>query len=411
MQLGWVDYSREERETIKELLKVLGESGSLDELGVGIVRDSISVLLYPGTSVLHTRAKYYILIPELFRKAMKSGLTTGAEVRNLINTDQDRIARALRRAIDEETGKKATGIIGGRSDRGVKMKPTRIYWNALRTTEILCNGDMSFDDACSAVAGYNRKIQNIVIKYEGEDDGGDADDAGAGNFALFNTPCKERIEDYLDNPTLHLRKDEADYLRTQFLRVPVMKNTLMEYCLKTKTSFDGVLLDDIHKDGMSEVLRRNLELATEFANFIYGAYIVYNLLFFENGGENATADEKNRLEEKYKYWKKDNSGLPHRDEILKLVRNHEHYKAALRDFLTKFENAVNSNTSEVCSDEEKQIVRQREQACKSVKAKIGKDYPFQEVQTAPMNYRHDTGQTIISDILKGMARDDAQEKI
>ena len=149
MQLGWVDYSREERETIKELLKVLGESGSLDELGVGIVRDSISVLLYPGTSVLHTRAKYYILIPELFRKAMKSGLTTGAEVRNLINTDQDRITRALRRAIDEEIGKKAAGIIGGRSDRGVKMKPTRIYWNALRTTEILCNGDMSFDDDCS----------------------------------------------------------------------------------------------------------------------------------------------------------------------------------------------------------------------------------------------------------------------
>mgnify|MGYP000580022418 FL=1 len=115
MQLGWVDYSREERETIKELLKVLGESGSLDELGVGIVRDSISVLLYPGTSVLHTRAKYYILIPELFRKAIKSGLTTGAEVRNLINTDQDRIARALRRAIDEETGKKAAGIKIGRA--------------------------------------------------------------------------------------------------------------------------------------------------------------------------------------------------------------------------------------------------------------------------------------------------------
>ena len=127
MQLGWVDYSKEERETIKALLKVLRESGSLDEIDVGIVRDSISNLLYPGTSVLHTRAKYYILIPELFKKAMKSGLTTGAEVRNLFNTDQDRIARALRRVIDEETGTKAAGIIGGRSDCGVKMKPTRIY--------------------------------------------------------------------------------------------------------------------------------------------------------------------------------------------------------------------------------------------------------------------------------------------
>ena len=407
MQLGWVDYSREERETIKELLKVLGESGSLDELGVGIVRDSISDLLYPGTSVLHTRAKYYILIPELFKKAMKSGLTTGSEVRNLINTDQDRIARALRRAIDEETGTKAAGIIGGRSDRGVKMKPTRIYWNALRTTEILCNSDMSFDDACSAVAGYNRKTQNIVIKYESEDDGGDADDAGVGNFALFTAPCKERIEDFLENPTLHLRKDEADYLRTQFLHVPVMKNTLMEYCLKTKTSYEGVALGDIPKDGMPEVLAHNLELATEFANFIYGAYIVYNLMFFENGGDYATADEKSRLENKYKTWKRNNPGLPHRDEIMKLVRNHEHYKAALRDFLIRFEDAVSNNKTDNCSDEEKRIVRQREQACKSVKAKLGKDYPFQEIQTAPMNYRHGTGQTIISDILKGMVRDDA----
>lgn len=407
MQLGWVDYSREERETIKELLKVLGESGSLDELGVGIVRDSISDLLYPGTSVLHTRAKYYILIPELFKKAMKSGLTTSSEVRNLINTDQDRIARALRRAIDEETGTKAAGIIGGRSDRGVKMKPTRIYWNALRTTEIPCNSDMSFDDACSAVAGYNRKTQNIVIKYESEDDGGDADDVGAGNFALFTAPCKERIEDYLENPTLHLRKDEADYLRTQFLHVPVMKNTLMEYCLKTKTSYQGVALDDIPTEGMPEVLAHNLELATEFANFIYGAYIVYNLLFIENGGEYATAEEKSRLENKYRDWKKKSPGLPHRDEILKFVRNHEHYKAALRDFLIRFESAVKNNTTDSCSDEEKRIIKQREQACKSVKAKIGKDYPYQEIQSSPMNYRHGTGQTIISDILKGMVRDDA----
>ena len=407
MQLGWVDYSREERETIKELLKVLGESGSLDELGVGIVRDSISDLLYPGTSVLHTRAKYYILIPELFKKAMKSGLTTSSEVRNLINTDQDRIARALRRAIDEETGTKAAGIIGGRSDRGVKMKPTRIYWNSLRTTEILCNSDMSFDDACSAVAGYNRKTQNIVIKYESEDDGGDADDVGAGNFALFTAPCKERIEDYLENPTLHLRKDEADYLRTQFLHVPVMKNTLMEYCLKTKTSYQGVALDDIPTEGMPEVLAHNLELATEFANFIYGAYIVYNLLFIENGGEYATAEEKSRLENKYRDWKKKSPGLPHRDEILKFVRNHEHYKAALRDFLIRFESAVKNNTTDSCSDEEKRIIKQREQACKSVKAKIGKDYPYQEIQSSPMNYRHGTGQTIISDILKGMVRDDA----
>ena len=412
MQLGWVDYSRQERETIKELLKMLGDSSSLDELGVGIVRDTISDLLYPGTSVLHTRAKYYILIPELFKKAMKSGLTTRSEVRRLIDADQDEIARTLRRAIDEETGTKALGIIGGRSDRAVKMKPTRIYWNALRTTGILCNPTLSYDDACGAVASYNKKNQNITIKYETDDDAGDALDAENRGFTLFSAPCAQSIEDFLQNPTLHLTGDEASYLREQFMHVPIMKDTLMEYCLRTKTSFaDKAFLEIQSTANMSEELKYRLKLAVEFANFIYGAYIVYNLLFWENGGENATDEEKSRLEDRYKTWKRTNIGLPHREEILNLVSGHEPYKGALRKFLFEFEAAVKANQTDVCSVEEKNLVKGRERFCKKEKAKIGRAEPFVETQPAPMNYRHGTGQTIISDILSGMAKDNGEKKI
>lgn len=146
-------------------------------------------------------------------------------------------------------------------------------------------------------------------------------------------------------------------------------------------------------------------LAKEFANFIYGAYIVYNLLFWENGGDYATDDVKENIEERYKLWKEKNIGLPHREDILGLVRGHEHYKAALRDFLIKFEAAVKANTLDVCSDEEKALVKGRECFCKREKAKLGRDYPFGEIQTSPMNYRHGTGQTIISDILKGLVKD------
>ena len=406
MQLGWIDYSRQERDTIKELLKILGEPSSVDELGVGIVRDSISDLLYPGTSVLHTRAKYYILIPELFKKAMKSGLTTMPEVRKLIDSDQDKIARALRRAIDEETGTKASGIIGGRSDRAVKMKPARIYWNAMRTTEMLCRPTLSFDDACMAVASYNRKSQNVSIKYESDEAGGDAEDAGLNGFSLFNTPCRQNIDDFIANPTLHMTCGEAMYLMEQFKRPFIMKNTLMEYCLKTKQSFAGTAFSDIEiQSDMPSVLAHNIELAKEFADFIYGAYIVYNLLFFENGGENATEEQKQYLEDKYSEWKQQTCGIPNRDEILRLVRNHEHYKSALNKFLVDFEKAVLANDTDVCSDEEKMLVRDRERFCKRSKAKIGTESPYQAIQSFPMNYRHSTGQVIIEDILKGLVRD------
>lgn len=405
MQLGWVDYSRQERETIKELLKVLGEGSSLDELGVGIVRDSISDLLYPGTSVLHTRAKYYVLIPALFQKAKKSNLTTRTEVRRFIDTEQDKIARALRRVIDEKTGTKEAGIIGGRSDRAVKMKPTRIYWNGLRTTGILLNPVMSYDDACSAVASFNKKKQNIEIKSESEDEGGDASDAGQGNFMIFNTPCRQSIDEFMTNPTLYMTKEEAEYLREQFLHVPIMKNTLMEYCLKSKVSLKGQAFDKIQLlDGMSDNLKYHIELAKEFADFIYGAYIVYNLIFFENGGDYATDEEFKRLETEYSLWKKQTSLLPHREDILSLVRNHEHYKGALRSFLIDFENAVKDNHSEFCSTKEKELVKSRERFCKREKSKLGKNYPYQAIQTVPMSYRHGTGQTIIADILEGMGK-------
>lgn len=403
MQLGWVDYSRQERETIKELLKVLGEGSSLDELGVGIVRDSISDLLYPGTSVLHTRAKYYVLIPALFQKAKKSNLTTRTEVRRFIDTEQDKIARALRRV---KTGTKEAGIIGGRSDRAVKMKPTRIYWNGLRITGILLNPAMSYDDACSAVASFNKKKQNIELKSESEDEGGDASDAGQGSFMIFNTPCKQSIDEFMTKPTLYLTKEEAEYLREQFLQVPVMKNTLMEYCLKTKVKeLKGQSFASIHCfDDMSDSLKYHIELAKEFADFIYGAYIIYNLIFFGNGGDYATDEELKRLETEYSLWKKQTILLPHREEILKLVRNHEHYKAALRSFLIDFENAVRDNHSEICSIKEKELIKSRERFCKREKSKLGKNYPYQAIQTVPMSYRHGTGQTIIQDILEGLDR-------
>jgi len=69
MKLGWVDYSREERNKILYILRNIRNQTAIDELGIGTIRDVFSDLLFPGISTLHTRAKYFILIPYLFHKA------------------------------------------------------------------------------------------------------------------------------------------------------------------------------------------------------------------------------------------------------------------------------------------------------------------------------------------------------
>ena len=69
MEIGFIDYSHEERNKILSTLKMLGEQNVLDELGIGGVRDAYSNILFPGISTLQTRAKYFVLIPYLFQSA------------------------------------------------------------------------------------------------------------------------------------------------------------------------------------------------------------------------------------------------------------------------------------------------------------------------------------------------------
>jgi hypothetical protein len=59
--LAWLDSSRADQQRMRELLKMFSEQESRDELGIGQVRDAFSELLFPGTSVLHTRARYLLI--------------------------------------------------------------------------------------------------------------------------------------------------------------------------------------------------------------------------------------------------------------------------------------------------------------------------------------------------------------
>ena len=63
MELGWIDFSKTERNKILSVLDLLSESGTLDELGIALVRDGFSNLFFPGTTTIQTRAKYFFIVP------------------------------------------------------------------------------------------------------------------------------------------------------------------------------------------------------------------------------------------------------------------------------------------------------------------------------------------------------------
>ena len=70
MQLGWIDFSKEDWQKALDVINLLSEQGAVDELGIGIIRDAFANYFFPGTSTIQTRAKYFLIVPYVLREAV-----------------------------------------------------------------------------------------------------------------------------------------------------------------------------------------------------------------------------------------------------------------------------------------------------------------------------------------------------
>ena len=61
--LAWLDYSEADQRRAREIVRMFSQPESRDELGLGQIRDALSDTLFPGTSVLLTRARYLLFVP------------------------------------------------------------------------------------------------------------------------------------------------------------------------------------------------------------------------------------------------------------------------------------------------------------------------------------------------------------
>lgn len=151
MQIGYIDFSKEERDKVLATLKLLTVPSALDELGIGRIRDAFANKLFPGLSTIQTRAKYYVIIPYLFKKAEMQNFETPQAVRKWINDSEDKIVKTL---VNNSQG--ASGIIGSDSlkrGRTVKLKPSFIYWTGLRMFNILQDQSYTISSVCDIIYG------------------------------------------------------------------------------------------------------------------------------------------------------------------------------------------------------------------------------------------------------------------
>lgn len=128
--IAWLDTSADEQRRVRELIALFSEKGTLDELGVGQIRDVFSNALFPGTSTIQTRARYFLLVPWSYQAAARPG-RSGAQLRE----HAENIERILVETLRAMPGQ--PGVIGAQRGAKVKTLPSAIYWNGLLTWGIL----------------------------------------------------------------------------------------------------------------------------------------------------------------------------------------------------------------------------------------------------------------------------------
>ena len=211
MDIGWIDFTEEERRNTLSVLSALKEPTAVDEIGIGVVRDAFADQFFPGTSTLLRRTKYFFLVAyALAGMEQKGGQgKSGPALRHDYNDIERKIAIEL---LDKDS---SWGVIGQRalrSGRWVERGPGEIYWAPLRRYGMFLHPSISYAGYFAFLSGLPSQKKNDVR----DEKAGNSDDHLPPN-TLWNFP-KESWQEWRDNIDPHLTNEEAKFLKDQILR-------------------------------------------------------------------------------------------------------------------------------------------------------------------------------------------------
>ena len=394
MPLGWIDFSKSERNKVLSVLDRLSEKDTLDELGIAPIRDGFANIFFPGTSTIHTRAKYFFIVPYALKDLELSNETRPNPMLQTLDEIEEECGRLLL-----ENGDDIEGIIGSRSineGHWVKRTPADIYWGGLRNYGIFNGGALSLSEYVRVICAL--KKQKVPLKTLGnindnsEDNEGDDKDAGdITRFQFWHIPTY--TSDWMDDLDINLTKSEGEFLKHQIMIS--FPDSMMAYILKhnlvniLQSKDFASLRSLIHI--FPDQSQSDYYLAKDFSDFMYVLRTLYNVIVSD--GDNTKADTE---------WKKLKTELRKRASL-----DLESVFARLQVFgnsdLCSFLRREQSLMLAVNIEGMKNEIRRRERQLKDSRAKTMHPGEFKTsiwYGGGALNYRFNNAKVIMRDIFE-----------
>jgi hypothetical protein len=260
---GWLDQDDAQRASMNEIVRMFQDQGSVDELGIGAIRDAFSNSFFPGTSVLHTRVRYLLFIPWLVAEASRKAPSSEV-ARSELRRQEVRLIRALL------AGDERAGVIGSQRQEKLKTMPSQIYWPVLQRFEIL-RWDLGIEGHLRRACGNARWGVDVT----------EADAADWSGVDLGVDPeLPPRPAELLSRTTFRLTPDEAGYLQGVFARLP--ESSLMHSLAAQPGAATGDWIwTSPAMEHVPGALLGQVDHARRLHHAWYGAPLVYNLMLAE----------------------------------------------------------------------------------------------------------------------------------
>lgn len=398
MPLGWIDFSKSERNKVLSVLDLLSEAGTLDELGIGPIRDGFSNLFFPGTSTIQTRAKYFLIVPYALKDLEYDNETNPKRIlRALDELEKECAVRLLKNADDIE------GIIGNsalRQGMWVKRTPSEIYWSGLRSYGIFTGGTLSLNEYISAMCKIKKQNTTLIRLGNRNDraEEGEQDDTDAGErFRMQFWKIPTYADDWLEDLSIELTPDEGAFLKEQI--VMLHPDSMLAFILRNECL--AVLECSSFQDLSSlmpmfpEQIRADYHLATSFSDFVYVLRTIFNLIISDWKNQLAV-EEWRRLQPQL--LDRSNVDLDGMFERLQVRGN-----VSLCRFLQRSKTLMAAGNLDGMMNE----IRRRERELKQSRAKTmrpGESDPNEWYGGRELDYRFSDARVIMKDIFESEGR-------
>jgi hypothetical protein len=262
----WLDYSEKDRQEVLNILDLLKKSETRDELGIGVVRDAFSDILFPGTSTIQTRAKYFLFIPWIY-KSLEEKKVPSSKIEGRGRKEEIHLIYSLLKSDDHD------GIIGKEAKEDLQRLASSIYWNGLEAWGIRLYP--------YSISDYHRTLDAFYRADRAASHSIDEDMEGVEKRRNWHPGLPSAPDNFPEKASFHLTYEEASYLKERIiLRCP---DTMLSCLVTSDLQKESVFFPWDHPicPALPEKIKEELFHARNFSETIYGAALLYNLMLAE----------------------------------------------------------------------------------------------------------------------------------